>query len=454
MFAVLPVWPAWLACVAAGLYLILFKESFDPRATVFWISILFALPVAGLFVYMYCGCTVRSRAVGRAKASREAAAMEARSEEPDSADAALSGLLSSYGADAYTSCNSAALHWTAQEGIDALVSAISGATRSVFIEARRLMSGATGRGIADMICSKAAEGVDVRILTSSLGFLRTPGLRRMSRAGARHATFRPRPVAALSLRTFDRNLRDIVVVDGERAYLGPDTFVEFRGRAASRLEARFLADWAHAVRGPIERPCGSVQNCGDVRIQLVPSGPDCPGNALLHGLSSVVSGAKETLLLGLPFMIPGDEMYGAIRQVALGGTDVTVLLPADCRHWYQKWNSLAAVSPLADIGVNVFFSGRSLKRCVAVADRRVCIMGSGAFNSRSTSMDYCLSAAVYSDEFAGEVADSFIRETEEACRITADDYRRRSFADRLRIAVSRMLMFLNRRFLLSRYLYK
>lgn len=444
MFAVLPIWPVWLAAVAVGLYLILFKEDFDPRATVFWIAVLFALPVAGLFIYLYCGCTVGSRAVGRRKARREEGALQAEADESKPSDRRLAGLLSSYGADVYTSGNAADVHWSHRDGDDAFVEAVSGAVRYVYIETRRLVSGAAGRRLTEAICRKASEGVEVRILTSSLWFLRTRGLRRMRRAGAVHATFRPRIIAAFSLRTFDRDLREMTIVDGERALLGAGSFFEFTGRAASRMEARFLADWAHATHRPVEAASVPATASGDVGVQIVSAGPDCSGNALLHGYSEIISGARNSLLLGLPYMIPDDEMYTAIRSAALAGTDVTILLPMKGRHWYQKWNSLAAASPLADIGVRVYFSGKSMTRSVAVADRKVAAGGTGVFNSRATSLDYSLNAFVYSEEFSSLVADRFMGEVEEAFRITGDDYRRRSFGDRVRIAVSRMLMFLNR----------
>lgn len=444
VFAVLPIWPVWLAAVAIGLYLILFKEDFDPRATVFWIAVLFALPVGGLLVYLYCGCTVGSRAVGRRKARREKGALQAEGDAPRPSDERMSHLLSSYGADVYTSGNAADVHWSHRDGDDAFVEAVSGAVRTVYIETRRLVSGAAGKRLTEAICRKASEGVEVRILTSSLWFLRTRGLRRMKRAGAVHATFRPWPIAAFSLRTFDRDLREMTIVDGSRALIGAGSFFEFSGRAASRLEARFLADWAHAVRRPVEAASAAAPAGGDVGIQVVSAGPDCDGNALLHGYAELISSARDTLLVELPYMIPGDGMYDAIRASALEGTDVTLILPMSCRHWYQKWNSLAAASPLADIGVRVYFSGKSMTRSVVVADRKVTTGGTGVFNSRATSIDYSLNAFVYSEEFSSLVADRFMGEVEEAFRITADDYAHRSFGDRVRIAVSRMLMFLNR----------
>ena len=442
VFGVLPIWPAWLAATAAGLYLILFKERFDPRTTVFWIAVLFALPVAGLFVYLYCGSTLGSRIVGESKARREAPFLLDGADPSDAGDGSLENLARSFGADAFVEGSRASLNWSGRKGEDAFLEAVRSAERSIHIEARRLASGDFGRRLAQALCEKASLGVDVRLLTSSYGFGRTPGLRRMRRSGIRHATMRPKIVAALSLRTFDRDLRDLAVVDGATAFLGTDALVALRGCAASRMGARFLADWAHATRAPFDS-VPIVESSGDDRVQIIPSGPDS-GDAMLRTCSALISGARRSLRLALPFMIPGDEMYDSIRQASLAGTEVILLLPARCRHWYQKWNSLAASGPLTDAGVKVFFSRRPVPGTIAVADCGVCIVGTAVYNSRSPGADYTINVMIRSEEFASVISDRFADEISGAAELTFEDYQGRSFTDQVRIAVARMLMFLNR----------
>lgn len=441
VFGVLPIWPAWLAATAAGLYLILFKERFDPRTTVFWIAVLFALPVAGLLVYLYCGSTLGSRIVGGSKARREASYFgDDGISEPECGE--LEGLARSFGADVCVGGSRASLNWSGSEGENAFLDAVKTAKRSIHIEARRLASGDFGRRLTGELCEKACSGVDVRLLTSSYGFGRTPGLRTMKRAGILHSTLRPRIVAALSIRTFDRDLRDFAVMDGTTAFLGTDAFVALEGRAASRMGARFLADWAHAARAPFD-PMPDAVPSGDDSVQAIPSGPDS-GDAMLRTCSALISGARRSLYLAFPFMIPGDEMYDSIRQAALAGTEVVLLLPVRCRHWYQKWNSLASSGPLTDAGVKVFFSRRSVPGTIAVADRDVCIIGTGVYNSRSLDADYTINVMVRSRRFASVMSDRFTDEIAGAAELTFEDYQGRSFADQFKIAVSRMLMFLNR----------
>ncbi len=443
VFSIVPVWLPWLAVSLVALYMLLFLEHFDPRTFVFWTAIVFAVPFLGFLLYLFWGCTVPMRAEGRHKASSDEGFVGGIPDPVPEGDRCLADLLSGSGADVYTAGNDAVFHWRAREGAESLLKALSEATRSIHIEANRLLGGEYGRRMADVLCRKAEEGIDVRILTSALGFGRTPHLRRMKAAGVRHSTFHSRIHAMLAIKPSNRCLRDICVVDGARAFTGMGAYIEFEGRASSRAERRFLADWAHATGERLESGYDIVGN-GGCGIQLVPSGPDAPGMPMLHGYSGMIADARERLFVTFPYLVPGDEMYNSIKQAVIAGTDVRLLIPARCRHWYQAWNSLAAAGPLIDAGARVYFVGKAMVKCMVVADGRVCTIGSGVYNSRSLWADYGFNAVVFSEDIAGRAEEEFMRELEGAVECEYRDYNGRSLGDRLRMTAARMLMFLNR----------
>ncbi|MDO5861760.1 MAG: phospholipase D-like domain-containing protein [Thermoplasmata archaeon] len=445
VFAVLPVWLPLLVVDVSVFLVMLFKERFDPRTFIFWVAIVVIIPFGGTLMYLIWGCTLFIRADGNRKAESDAPIMAAESppEVPEE-DARLEQILRGAGADVYTSGNGAELLWSMREGYQRFTEDVLSATESVCIETAGVAPGMAAEGMPELLAQVASKGVDVRFLTSVEGFGRTRGLWLMKSSGVRHATLHRRVHSMFSVSTKNRNMRTIVIVDGRVAYTGMSTFVRVEGPAVTRLATRFEADWHHATgeepRAPVrQEPCEG--GCG---VQMVSSGPDSPTSPMLHGYSAIISEARERLYITFPYLVPTDEMYNAIKQAVIAGTDVRVLIPAKSRRWYQAWNSLAASNPLMEAGAHVYFAARSMVKCVVVADGRVCTVGSAVYNSRMWA-DYAENAVVYSEEVARQAEEAFESELEGAAECLPEEYMRRSIADRLRIGVARMLMFFNRR---------
>lgn len=444
VFAVIPVWPAWLAVNLIAMYMLLFKERFDPRTFVFWVAIVFVLPFLGFALYLLWGSTLHMRRDGERKESDDEPYMIGESDPVPDECARMVSVLCGAGSDVYTSGNEVQLHWTAREGVSALIRAVSQAEHTVYMEMTRIVSGEDGRRLTDILCQKARQGIDVRIITSKLGFGRTPGLSSMKRAGVRHHTFHSSINSVLSIRPANRDLRNLCIVDGVCGFCGMGAYMEFRGRASERLERRFLADWQHASGEVSDLRNPSAVSDGVCGVQLVSSGPDSTGMPMLFGYSETISSARHTLYMTFPYLVPGDETYNAIKQAAIAGTDVRVLIPAKCKHWYQAWNSLSASNPLIASGVRVYFAEKALVKTLVVVDGEICIIGSGIYNSKSLTADYGENVIVYSDDIAKAAEAEFMAELEDAAECLPEELARRSIADQIRIGVARMFEFLNR----------
>ena len=159
--------------------------------------------------------------------------------------------------------------------------------------------------------------------------------------------------------------------------------------------------------------------------------------------TEIVTGARSVLRISMPYLMPNDEIYSAIKLAVLSGVEVIMLLPRRGRHWYQSWNSLAASNPLMMAGVRVYFADKSLSKCTLSADGRVCCIGSGNYCGRALRNDFNTGVVVHSEDVAGEMDGCFDRELEDAVECLPEEYVRRSFADRVRIVVARFLMVLN-----------
>lgn len=439
LFAVAPYGLPLLVIDLLALYLMIFKERFEPRTLIFWVAIVIVVPFLGFALYMVFGNTLfAGRTFGRKSADdRRFMDADGHGEGPEDAK-----VMRSAGADVCTGGNSVRLYWNRDWMEPDALEDLESAERSIHLMFRRMPHDSDP--LVPILIRKASEGIDVRLMTSSLGFGRTRGVRELKRAGVRFCTFHNPLYSLLSVRPAYRNMRSLVVVDDRVAYQGRGAISRVEGPAAARLELRFRADWLH----------GSGEDMGtEVRVQhgegggewaqVVSAGPDCDGSPMASCYTEIVTGARRILRISMPYLMPNDEIYSAIKLAVLSGVEVIMLLPRRGRHWYQSWNSLAASNPLMMAGVRVYFADKSLSKCTLSADGRVCCIGSGNYCGRALRNDFNTGVVVHSEDVAGAMDGCFDRELEDAVECLPEEYVRRSFADRVRIVVARFLMFLN-----------
>lgn len=443
IFTVEPFWLPLLVLDVAALLVMIFAERFSPRTLIFWITVVAVLPFLGFILYLIFGCTLYSRRLFSRKSESDARYMVGEQERLSGRDGAQADTIGALGADVCTTGNAVRFFWDRSEVIPDMVRDIRSAQRSVHLMARRLPRGMEQVHKAAM--EAVSRGVDVCIMTSSLGFGRTPGLRRMRKAGVRYHTFHRIPYSLLSVRPANRNMRSMAVIDGHVAYQGRGAAVRIEGPAAARLERRFMADWAHAT-GERMVPDDSdvIRSENGAGVQVVSDGPDLDDRKpLFTTYSDIIIHSERTLYMAFPYLLPTDEIYSNVKLAVASGVDVRILLPRRGKHWYQSWNSLAASNPLMRIGAKVYFADRTLGKCVIILDGRLCCVGSGDFSSRPLAQDFNTDCLIYSEEVAEEAGRSFMEELGDSAECHPDMYDSRSVGDMFRIAIARLLMFFN-----------
>lgn len=93
-----------------------------------------------------------------------------------------------------------------------------------------------------------------------------------------------------------------------REYMGPvpiprrwiDMLFEIRGPSVFHYREIFTQDWNHTARSKLPQPSRLPEPRGETAIQVVPSGPDIPADALYEALLSAVYGARERIWIVTP----------------------------------------------------------------------------------------------------------------------------------------------------------
>lgn len=299
-----------------------------------------------------------------------------------------------------------------EEAYAALLAALRQAKRYIFLEYFIVEEGAVWDRVHAILREKAAGGVDVRLLMDDGGcFFLHPrraldALRAEGIACRVSNPFRP----VLSARQNYRDHRKIAVVDGEIALTGgvnlgdayvnrasphghwKDSALRLRGRGAYAMALHFLAMWnAHgAGRENYARlfPDAPPVRGEGVTVPFV-GGPDdrVPLCATLSRM--LVAGARRSLYITTPYLIPDEGMAGALCLAARGGVDVRILTPYHGDRAFVHATTRSFYAPLLDAGVRIYeYTPGFIHAKSMVVDGRYAVVGSANLDYRSLYLNY------------------------------------------------------------------
>lgn len=313
-------------------------------------------------------------------------------------------------------------------------------------------------GIADQIVEaliRAAErGVTCRVLVDAMGsrgFLRSDLVRKLRAAGVLVKDALPGGLWRLSFVRFDlRQHRKVVVIDGRIGYTGslnmadPRTFkrdagvgqwidamVRMEGPAVEALAISFLSDWYVETNDSLEslQESGDAkpqQSAGDVTVQVMPTGPELPRNAVEHVLLTAVYAAREELVMTTPYFVPSEALSLALVAAARRGVKVVIIIPAKVDSKLVSLASGAFQGELLEAGVRIATFGDGLLHTKSVSvDGTHSLFGSVNLDPRSFRLNFEILLAIFDREFTGRLRELQQQYIDRSQLLDLNQYRRR-----------------------------
>jgi cardiolipin synthase len=212
-----------------------------------------------------------------------------------------------------------------------------------------------------------------------------------------------------------RNHRKLAIFDGEvalaggmnlaRRYMGTgrsdarwvDTLVRLEGPAVRDLAAIFADDWEFATGESLEDLSDAERESrGDQVLQVVPSGPDVPHDALLDAVVAAVYKARRRLWVVTPYFVPDDGLMRALLLQARLGSDVRVILPRRSDHFAADLARARFVRRLREAGARFFVHRqRMIHAKHLLVDDALAVAGSANLDMRSLYLNYELALFGY-----------------------------------------------------------
>jgi cardiolipin synthase len=452
---------------AAGFIML---ERRSPTATLAWITILAALPLVGVPVYLLLGPRRLRRKKLRISLARNRIGgllreWKAARAEVLSFKAQLMRVGAQLGRLPPEEVRAVRLFLDGDACYDALVAGIARARHHVHLEYYIFCDDATGMRIIEALMERARAGVEVRLLVDTLGErLGRPVLRAMREAGVevhffnRVRLFRVWRRLLMNFRTH----RKIVVIDGSLGFTGGmnvtdhhsarvrgkdawrDTTVCFSGPAVHGLQATFLENWVFTTgddlgcrSGPrfasffpptppdaelpeatalgrddvapsASAPSGRTHAAQQQIAQILASGPDDNIYVVEAFYFAAITSAHERLWLTTPYFVPNDALLAAIASAAHRGVDVRLLLPHKTDSAWVDAAGRTYHDELLAAGAQIYlYEPAMLHAKTAVIDDSLAIVGTANLDNRSFRLNFEVVAAFYGGPCVAELARAF-----------------------------------------------
>lgn len=336
-----------------------------------------------------------------------------------------------------------------------LMSQIKQAKKFIFVEYYIFKADGIGLELIDLLIERALAGVEVYFLFDALGSFRRikkKHVRRMREAGIAVAAFDPVWLPFFNSKMNHRNHRKMVVIDGRIAITGGinvgdeyihkskkygfwrDTSILVEGEAVRDLSGIFAGDWFFATGQKLvwDGFYPELPAAGDGGIQIVDSGPDSTLAGIKEALFRMIMGARESVYLITPYLIPDIDFLSALKNAALSGLDVRILIPGKADKDLVYLATESYFEGLLAAGVRIYKYHKVFCHAkVVVVDESIASLGTTNMDIRSFYLNFEVNVMLYHASAIQTLLNDFNVDFSRAHEIKYEEWRQRSSGRRL-----------------------
>ena len=469
-----------VACVNfLFLIVMVFLEQRKPQYIIAWLTVMTFLPVIGfgLYVIFGSGLSVRTRRMIRKKSISERDIIrnikgiqtleEAKLDGILKDDKELVSLCYSYGSYPLPG-NDIKIFTSGLEKINALKRDLKNAKSSINLEYYIFADDRVGKEIMEILCAKAKEGVDVKLIYDSVGSRKAPRrfFRKLEKAGGQVGEFFPpfMHIRLINLKLNYRNHRKLAIIDGMIGYTGGvnirddhlgrnkklspwrDTHIRIEGGGCYALQNIFLDDWRYC-KNDNTPPKLYLENglfpspkiFGNTTIQVVNSGPDSQIQKIKETFVQMITNAKERVYIQTPYLIPDDVFTSALRIAASSGVDVRIMVPfiPDKKTVYLA--TLSYLKEMAEMGIKIYLYNGFLHSKAILIDSNKLSIGTCNTDNRSFGLNFEDTVIIYSNELNKEYSKIFEKDISKSKEVGINYFQKKRWITKLLQAIMRLL---------------
>lgn len=455
-------------------------DNRDPVRASSLILLIFVIPGIGLIIYFFLGKNYRRRKMFEAKKDSDRIYVQKLKKQIRKSSEALinenreilgnkvlmAKMLLNDNYFGLTGNNELKLLINGEEKFPALFSALEKAKNHIHIEYFIIENGIIFDQLKAILIKKRIEGVSIRIIYDDFGsrHLKNKSINELKKAGIEIYPFYKTYFPYMANRINYRNHRKIVVIDGKTGFIGGlnlsdkytnnlpskksfywrDTHLKIEGPAVHYLQYIFLLDWQFSSEQTLFFNSAFFpefkKNQENKLVQIISSGPDLLRETVMTAYFKAIVDAEKECFITTPYFIPSEGIITAIKQAALSGVDVRLLVPGESDSWLLNSASNTYYYGLLASGVKIFRYKKGFVHAkTMIIDSNLSIIGTANMDYRSFDYNFEVNAIIYDRDFNHKIKKQFLKDLEESEQLTLEEWENRPLRIRLKESIIRLL---------------
>ena len=445
------------------------REKRNPIRALAWVIALIFLPGIGLIFYIFFGRSLRGEMMTQNNKRRMLNSQRNTSEKkkrhfaPSEETKNLVVLGSRLSGFQYTENNKVEIFTDGYTKFEFLKKDLKLAQKSIFLQYYIFLDDKIGNEIADILISKARDGVEVKVIYDHVGSFSAKNsfFKRMEKEGVEiHPFFRVN-FPQFANRVNWRNHRKIVVIDGKIGYIGGmniadrysygdgdgktswrDTHFRVQGDIIESLVYSFVIDWNFQKNNTYFPDLSSISHneTSNTGLQLVTGGPVNNWNNLSLMFLKAITSARKKIWIQTPYFLPTDALFNAIEAAALAGVDVRIMMPEHTDSVLLHYASFSYISQCIEAGVKIYlYQAGMLHAKSMIIDDSLVIAGSTNFDFRSFENNFECNLFMYDDTINEKMRDIFYEDIKKCIRVNKESWQKRPLGHRFKESVLRLI---------------
>lgn len=467
-----------LNLILAFIIIFLERNRRSATSTWAWLFVLLVLPLIGFVLYLFFGRTVSKRKMEKHNGKELNAFKQLIDDQIKSFDKHNYGtsneLVTTHhdlvrmllmNQDGFlTENNQVDVFTDGHELFDQVIEDIYNAKHYIHLEYYTFELDGLGKRILDALETKLKEGLEVKLLYDDVGSKKV-GLSKFKQfkaLGGEVEAFFASKFPLINFRMNNRNHRKIIVIDGQKGYIGGfnigddylglgklgywrDTHFRIQGDAVDALQVRFILDWnsqAHRTQFEYDSKYFPKKDYGDghTPLQIVASSPAEDWHQIEFGYTKMIMSAKKSIYLQTPYFISDNAYINALKMAASTGVEVHLMIPCKPDHPFVYWATFSNAAALLDSGVHIHtYQNGFIHSKLCMIDDEVVSVGTANMDYRSFELNFEVNAFVYDKTIAQQLKKAYQEDIKKSKLLTKEKYNQRSLKIKIKEDIAKLV---------------
>lgn len=324
-----------------------------------------------------------------------------------------------------------------------------------------------GNQIKDVLIKKINEGVNVRILYDAYASrkIKKNIVKELKSAGVEIYPVIKVKLTRLANRMNHRDHRKIIIVDGHTGFVGGinlsdrydnsidtglwwrDTHVKITGETVHNLQRHFIINWNVAQPSKLvftNELFPKVNTADDGNepefAQVIAGGPVYRMSNIMLGYLKLFTTAKKKLYITNPYFIPNESIMDSLKQAALSGVDVRLMLPEKPDSVIVGAASKFYYSDLLYAGVKIYHYKKGFVHAkTVVSDSEISVVGTANMDIRSFDLNFEIMSVIYGKKFAAQLENAFLEDLKLCDEVSYNEWKKQGTFNRLTYSIAQLV---------------